>query len=106
MSSSGTLKIIGIFAAIVTVVTGTVASNFASQSATYQFATTITTIAFFAWVLSALVLLVRLCRWLYATRASRTRLKTVLWILAVVWASIVLPLIVRVPPNYSTESDA
>jgi hypothetical protein len=72
MSSSGTLKTIGIFAAIVTGVTGTVASNFASQGAVYKFATTITTIAFFVWVLSALVLLVRLCRWLYATRASRT----------------------------------
>jgi hypothetical protein len=49
---------------------GTTASNFNNDSLAYELVATTTTIAFSIWIPCALVLLVRLCRWWYATRAN------------------------------------
>lgn len=97
MNSSQKLRMAGIAAALLTVVAGLAASQSIKQGANYDAVAAIATVAFAIWVLCAAILLVRLCKGLYATRMQRSGLKSALWVLVIVWAPIVVPLIVRSP---------
>lgn len=97
MISSQKLRMAGITAALLTIAAGLTASRSIGQGANYHVVASIATAAFAAWVLCAAVLLVRLCKGLYATRTQRSGMKSALWVVVIVWAPIVVPLIARSP---------
>lgn len=99
MISSRSLRVVGIVAAVITAIAGIAASNSIDRGTHYGTAAAIAGLAFAIWAVCATVLLVRLCRQLYVTRANRTGLVSALWLVALVWAPIVVPLLVRSPLN-------
>ncbi len=99
MSKFRRLKVIGYAAALATITSG-IAADAIQQGPAFTLAAITTTVAFAIWVTCAGILLVRLCKWFYATRAERTMIGNALWVMAILWVPIVVPLIVRLPPKH------
>ena len=105
VASYSKLKAVGIAAAALTMILGIVASRMIDDGGGFTVAESAAAVAFFVWMICAAVMLVRLCKWLYATRATRTQVRNLLWILVLVWAPMIVPLIVRSPAEYRVSPE-